>query len=318
MSARRLLVVRPGLMTTVQDLGRWGHQALGVPVAGAMDTASARLANVWVGNPETAAVLEVSVLGPRLRADGPSVVAVAGATFDLRVNDQPVASHAAIALAHGDELAFGARRVGARAYVAVAGGIDTPLVLGSRATHMVSRMGGLDGRALVAGDVLPLGELAASTGRPRVGPMPALDAGESPVLRVLLGPQDDWFTAAAIEALVGATFTVSPQSDRMGFRLSGPALPRRHPGELISEPTPIGALQVPADGAPILLMADRQTAGGYPKIATVITADLPAAAQLAPGDRVRFSAATRHEARAALVAREQAFHALVSDGGTAS
>ncbi len=312
---RAFVVERPGLLTTVQDLGRWGHQAAGVPVAGAMDTYSLRLANNLVGNPDSAASLEVTLLGPSLRAASPLVVAVAGAVFDLTVDDRPVPHGAAVDVAAGAVLRFGERRAGTRAYLAVAGGVATPAVLGSRSTHLVSRMGGIDGRALASGDVVPIGTLAAPPARRATRtPLPVAPVPGECRLRVLLGPQDDWFTTSSLDALLGATFSVSPRSDRMGFRLDGPALMTRRPAELVSEPVAFGALQVPPGGAPILLMADRQTAGGYPKIATVITADLPLAGQLAPGDAVRFAACTRAEARSALIARERDLLRAVPDG----
>lgn len=318
MTGRTLTVLRPGLLTTVQDLGRWGHQAVGVPVAGAMDTYSLRLANGLVGNPETAAALEVTLLGPVLRADAPVVVAVAGAIFDLEVDGRPVPHGAPLALAAGSVLRFLDRRAGARAYLAVAGGLETPLVLGSRATHLVSRMGGVDGRALVAGDVVPVGTAPTRPAtRPTRSPLPLAAAPGARRLRVLLGPQDEWFTKSSVDALLGGTFSVSPNSDRMGFRLDGPALTTKRPGELVSEPVVFGAIQVPSGGAPILLMADRQTAGGYPKIATVVTADLPLAGQLAPGDTVRFAACTRAEARSALIARERDLLRALPEGADA-
>ena len=318
MTAGALTVLRPGLLTTVQDLGRWGHQSVGVPVAGAMDTYSLRLANGLVGNPETVAALEVTLLGPTLRAEAPLVVAVAGAMFDLEVDDRPVLHGAPVALGAGSVLRFRERRAGARAYLAVAGGIATPAVLGSRAPHLVSRMGGLEGRALIAGDVVPV---AVSDARParratRV-PLPLAAAPGARRLRVLLGPQDEWFTVSSFDALLGGTFSVSSTSDRMGFRLEGPALTTKRPGELVSEPVAFGAIQVPPGGVPILLMADRQTAGGYPKIATVITADLPLAGQLAPGEPVRFAACTRAEARSALIARERDLLRALPEGDEA-
>ena len=213
---------------------------------------------------------------------------------------------------------FEATVTGARAYLAVAGGLETPGVLGSRATHVVSRMGGLDGRALLAGDVLPVATGATRpAGRATRSPLPLAEAPGPRRLRVLLGPQDDWFTMSSVDALLGGTFSVSSRSDRMGFRLDGPMLTTKRPGELVSEPVAFGALQVPSGGAPILLMADRQTAGGYPKIATVITADLPLAGQLAPGEAVRFAACTRAEARSALIARERDLLRALPEGGTA-
>lgn len=306
MAGATLDILRPGLLTTVQDGGRWGHQALGVPVAGAMDTASLRHANLLVGNAADAAALEVTLLGPRLRARADVHAAVAGATFELDLDGHPIAMDTPFTMAAGAVLTFGRRVAGARAYLAVAGGVDVPLVLGSRATHLVSRMGGLDGRALRAGDTIAIGPPPAAVPRRAAAGPAAHWIGAGPhVLRVLLGPQHDWFSEASRHALLATPFTVSPRSDRMGFRLDGPALSRAQGGELLSEPVPFGAIQVPAGGDPILLMADRQTAGGYPKIATVIAADLPVAGQLGPGDQIRFLGCSRAEAVAALIARER-------------
>lgn len=310
MSGRQLAVVRAGLSTTVQDLGRWGHQALGVPVAGPMDTYAHRFANACVGNPSTAATLEVTMLGPEVEATAAIRAAVAGATFDVAVNGTAVPLHTAFDVPAGARLRFGMRHQGARAYLAVAGGIATPPVLGSRATHLVSGMGGVDGRALAAGDMLPVGESAGARGGPAATAASATTFGYLPEgararLRVLLGPQDAWFTRAALDALTTGAFTVSTRSNRMAYALDGPPLPVARDGEPISEPVPFGAIQVPAGGAPLLLMADRQTAGGYLKIATVILADLPVAGQLAPGDVVSFVPCTRAEALAALIARER-------------
>lgn len=312
MTGRAIVVLRPGLLTTVQDLGRWGYQSLGVPIAGAMDTRALRQANALVGNPSGAAALEITLLGPVLRAETGLCLALAGAAFTLTVDGVPAPFGRAVHVPAGATIAIGGRMpgAGARAYLAVDGGIATVPVLGSRSTHLVSRMGGHEGRALVAGDTLPLGDpvLADVAGRAAVEPVTSPTDG---CLRVLLGPQHDWFDSGMVERLVSAAFTVGARSDRMGFRLEGPPIDIARKAELISEPVPFGAIQVPAGGEPILLMADRQTAGGYPKIATVITADLPAAGQLAPGDPVRFVACTRAEARAALIARErEVLHAM--------
>lgn len=297
-------VVKPGLQTTVQDLGRWGHQALGVPVAGPMDTFSHRVANLLVGNANTAATLEITLIGPELEFAADATIAVCGADFDIAANGRPVGLAVTTRIGRGTRLVFGRRRSGARAYLAVAGGFQTPQVLGSRATHLVSAMGGLEGRALMAGDQLPFA--AAGTEVPiRRGPGLTLPASGRTRLRLLPGPQAEWFEASAAAVLTSVSFRVSPRSNRMGFRLEGPPLARRHAREPISEPVAFGALQVPAAGEPILLMADRQTAGGYPKIASVIAADLPLAGQMAPGDFIEFAMASRHEAAAALIARER-------------
>lgn len=297
-------VRRPGLLTTVQDLGRWGHQAAGVPVAGPMDSLSHRLANLLVGNESDAATLEVTLIGPDLEFGTAAMIAVCGADFDITANGQAVPSGVSLRVEAGTKLLFGRRRAGARAYLAVAGGIQVPLVLGSRATHLVSHMGGHRGRPLAAGD-----QLAILSGRDdravRRGAGLTLPASQRARLRVLPGPQAEWFAEAAMATLTSVSFRVTPRSNRMGYRLEGPPLPRRRHEEPISEPLAFGALQVPSAGEPILLMADRQTAGGYPKLASVITADLPLAGQLSPGDFVEFALCSRQEAAAALIARER-------------
>ena len=288
-------VRRAGLLTTVQDLGRWGYQAMGVPVAGPMDPYSHRLANALVGNDEEAATLEVTLTGPELEFTDDRHVVVTGAEFEGLSNG---VRH----VRAGDRLVFGPRIRGARAYVAISGGIDTPSLLGSRATHTPSVMGGFEGRALKAGDELPLGR--------RVGPpkgvrdVPTTSTGRA-TLRVIPGPQLDKFAPHALEALVSAPYRVAPDSNRMGYRLEGPVLEHLTGADIISDATPLGALQVPASGQPILLMADRQTTGGYAKIATLISADVSVAGQLAPGDEVRFAVCSQADALSALIAQER-------------
>ena len=298
-----LLVLRPGMLTTVQDLGRWGWQSSGVPVSGPMDMYSHRLANRMVRNPEEAAALELTMTGPELQARGTVVCATAGARFSVTVDGTPVDTGAPFEVRDSSRLRFGARAAGARATLAVRGGLDVPETFGSRATSIVCRMGPFGGRALAAGDELPVGVLPSSgllSGKPL-----QLPAGGARV-RVLLGPHDRLFTAGAVEALLSTRFVVTPQSNRMGYRLSGEGLTARDAPAVLSEATPIGTIQVPGSGQPILLMADRQTTGGYPKIATVITADLPLAGQLAPGDWIEFAGCSRAEAIDALESCEAA------------
>jgi biotin-dependent carboxylase-like uncharacterized protein len=306
-------VVRPGLLTTVQDLGRWSHQALGVPVAGPMDAFSHRLANHLVANPADAAAIEVTLIGPELIVDARTTVAVAGADFDLLLDSEPVSVGSTIPVAPGQRLKFGRRRTGARAYLAVAGGgIASPPVLGSRATHVLSRMGGHEGRPLVAGDRLPVAaEAGCPANRARGLTMPT---GGRARLRVLPGPQDEWFGPGAWRVLTSVSFRISPRSNRMGYRLEGPPLERVLEAEPISQPAGIGAIQVPTAGEPILLMADRQTAGGYPKIGHVISADLCLAGQLAPGDFIEFDRCGYRDAVAALIARERELMAQMVAG----
>jgi antagonist of KipI len=304
MTPASLQVIKPGLLTTVQDLGRYGHQASGVPVAGPMDSFSHRLANQLLGNAADAATLEITLIGPELVVDADTTIAVAGAQFEMTCDDRPAPIGASFAVRAGQRLKFGRILQGARAYLAVAGGVQTPPVLGSRATHLVSRIGGFQGRALAAGDRVPIPAPAAWC-PPRKAPGLTLPTKGRALLRVVPGPQDHWFEHDALKTMSGVSFRISPSSNRMGYRLQGPPLRRVHAGELISEPVGLGAIQVPPAGEPILLMADRQTAGGYPKIGHVIAADLPLAGQLAPGDFIEFVLCTRQEAVAALIARER-------------
>jgi UDP-N-acetylmuramate dehydrogenase len=294
-SIRSVTVLRPGLSTTVQDEGRWGHQNFGVPVSGPMDSVAHRLANAIVGNPRDAATLEATLMGPELRVEQETAAAITGADLSATLDGVEVPRDAPVRCRAGSVMRFGPRRAGVRAYVAFGGGISTPPVLGSRATHVVGRLGGVEGRALQPGDRLPLGE---TTGRSihRKDARWSRPNEQGTRLRVLPGPQDGYFTAEAMTALQQTRFTVSPQSDRMGYRLT-PERPVAFEatGTMISDVTFLGGLQVPPSGSPILLMADRQTAGGYPQIVTVITADLPLAGQLAReiGSSSRFVRAPR-------------------------
>jgi KipI family sensor histidine kinase inhibitor len=306
---RSITVLRPGLFTTIQDAGRWGHQASGVPVSGPMDRLSHRVANALVGNEPTAALLEATVAGPELRLENGAVIAVTGADLSARLDAEEIPLHRPVKCRPGAVLRFGERRSGARAYIAFSGGITVPPVLGSRATHTYCGLGGLDGRPVVAGDRLPLGE--ERTVSPwRVVSTPPRSVSGGAKVRVLPGPQLDFFPPDALEVLERTRFTVTSQSDRMGYRLIGAAIPRLAGREMISDATFGGAVQVPPSGDPILLMSDRQTSGGYPQIATVITADVPMAGQLAPGDWIEFEICTRHQAMSALIAQEGTILAL--------
>lgn len=296
-----LVVIRPGMLTTIQDLGRWGYQHVGVPVAGPMDWYSHRLANQLVGNHADAAAMEITLIGPELEAAAPTTCVVQGAQFEATLNGEPVDVQRPFVIPTGRRLRFGARRHGARATLAVSGGFDVPADFGSRSTSMISAMGPFEGRALRAGDVLTVGvpnRQPASIGRPLQSP----EGGAR--VRVIRGPHDAGFTTKAVEDLFTSRFTITAQSNRMGYRLEGPPLAHAGTADILSDATPVGSLQVPASGQPILLMADRQTTGGYPKICTLITADLPLAGQLAPGDWIEFIECTRNEAVAALRERE--------------
>jgi antagonist of KipI len=304
-----LHVVRPGMLTTIQDAGRWGWQGRGVSVAGPMDPYAHRLANALVGNSSSAATLEVTLTGPELECEDERMLAVTGADFDVALDDLAVRMNTAFVAPAGSRLRFGRRRRGARAYVAIGGGIVVPPVLGSRATHVLGHMGGVAGRPVRAGDRLPLGPPNPGSDLSG-GPMtfPVL-AEERARVRVVPGPHSGRFDAEALDRLQSAPYVVEPASDRMGFRLRGPSIDAGR-GELISDAVPLGALQVPPSGHPILLMADRPTTGGYPIVATVISADVGVAGQLGPGDAVSFAVCSRQDALAALIARERPLMAL--------
>jgi antagonist of KipI len=306
-------IVKPGLQTTIQDEGRWGLQSRGVPVAGPMDPCSYRVANALVRNDRNQAAFEIALIGPELEFEDERLVAVAGAEFALSLDGVDVPPNAAFVAGAGSRLRFGARVRGSRAYLAIAGGVAVMPVMGSRATHLVSRLGGLEGRALTAGDRLPLGETQKGSG----GFFAALSKiypttfwGPHARVRLLPGPQHEYFSSDALDLLQSAPYSIGKDSDRMGFRLEGPLLRHVRGADIISDATPLGALQVPGSGQPVLLMADRQTSGGYPKVATVITADIGVAGQLGPGDTISFSICTPRDAFAALIAQEQALMAL--------
>ena len=270
-------VLSPGPLTTIQDLGRPGWAHIGVPRSGAADRPALRLANRLVGNQERAPALEATLIGPKLRFDGPTVVALTGATVDGAEMNTP------LLLSADDVLKVGTARRGLRTYIAFQGGIDAPLTLGSAATDVLT---GLGPRKLERGDLLMMrGERAS--GALSLAPPPATPLPDLPVLQLLLGPRQDWFTSEAIRCLTTETYRVDPASNRIGLRLSGPSLDRARPGELPSEGLVPGAIQVPPTGQPIMLLADHPTTGGYPVIAVVHSDDLPLAAQLRPGDPIR-------------------------------
>jgi biotin-dependent carboxylase-like uncharacterized protein len=305
-------VVDGGLLTTVQDTGRFGYQRYGVPTSGALDLFAVRAANRLVGNDEDAAAIEMTLIGPRLRFLVPATVALTGADLSASLDGRPVPRWQSVLAGAGAVLSFGAAADGMRAYLAVAGGIDVPVVLGSRSTYTRSRLGGVDGRALKAGDLLAIGtERPVLLGGVRKLPDAYRPAyGHSHALRVVLGPQDDRFTARGIETFLSSSYSVTPQSDRMGYRLAGPRIEHSRGPDLVSDGTPHGAVQVAGDGVPIVLLADRGTTGGYTKIATVIGPDLPMVAQAAPGDTVTFARVDLDAAYAAVREQERRLDAI--------
>jgi antagonist of KipI len=274
-------VLSPGLLTTVQDLGRYGYAHLGVSASGAADALSLRAGNLLVGNAENAAALEMTLLGGAFEFSANTTVALTGSDFD---GGAPWWS--AFEVKAGEALRLGPTRSGARCYLCVRGGISVPMVLGSASTHLLTGMGGFEGRALRKGDVLAID--ADTVGPPRRGVLKFQIRRD--VLRVTDGPQRDWFD----HGLDGLVYKVAEESDRMGLRLQGPKIDCAR--ELVTEGVSLGAIQVPRGGEPIILFVEHQTTGGYPKIANVISADLPAVGQLRPRDEVRFEPVSLDEA----------------------
>lgn len=306
-------IMSPGLLTTIQDRGRYGYQAFGIPVSGALDEYAFRVANLLVGNDENAAALEITMLGPTIKVLAPAVIALTGADLDARLNGGKLPTWQAIAVNPKDEIYFNRVKCGCRAYLAVAGGIDVPLVMGSRSTYLRGNIGGLEGRTLRAGDKLKVRKQAFES-RNRIGcrvPPGFIPNYESSfTLRVVLGPQDDHFTPTGLNTFLNSEYTVTNEADRMGYRLEGAKIEHVSGGDIISDGIPLGAIQVPGHGLPIVMLADRQTVGGYPKIATVISTDIYRIAQAKPGDKVRFTVVSRVEALKLLRRQEAALKQL--------
>ncbi|MDF9845031.1 MULTISPECIES: biotin-dependent carboxyltransferase family protein [unclassified Paenibacillus] len=340
-----LLIMKPGLLTTVQDLGRYGYQQYGVIAGGAMDSYALRMANLLVGNEEQAAGLEMTVLGPEITFAAPALIAVCGGGMAPLLDGQPLPLWRTAYVPKGTRLHFGRLPGGCRAYLAVAGGIDVPVQLNSRSTYLRAGIGGHQGRALRSGDVLPVGtpssraaawterltrvrgtgsivseplnnrqleeRSAVNSGAEAAAtaawyPVPAMipDYPEAPVIRVIEGEEYEMFSSESRRRFLSEPYTILPESDRMGYRLSGSALSLVQEQGLASAAVTFGTIQVPAEGTPIILMADRQTTGGYPKLAQVITADLSLLAQAPSGSRVHFRLVTLRESQEQLLQRE--------------
>jgi antagonist of KipI len=311
----RIQVLKPGVQSQLQDLGRFGYQNLGVPVCGAMDAWSHRLANLLAGNAEDEATLEMVLMGPSLVFETAIQIAITGADLSPRLNGEVVPMNQRIQVAPGSQLDFGRRITGLRAYLAVHGGFAVDRIMGSRSTYVRGGFGGLEGRALRKGDVMAV----ASAPPAPPAPTPALavpsllpspDASAVTPVRVIVGEHWDRFSAQAQALLFSAPYKINPQSDRMGYRLDGPALQRQDTEELISEAMSFGTIQVPSDGQPIVLMAERHSAGGYPKMAHVVSVDLPLMAQLAPQQQLRFERIDLEQAQTLYLQRERQLSAL--------
>ena len=284
-----------GPLTTVQDLGRTGHLRYGIPPSGPVDRESFLLANRLVGNADTAAGLECTYMGPRFQVDRACAIAVTGAAAPVTVNGEPASRWTTILLRAGDTVRVGAPRAGVLSYIAFSGGLDVPVVLGSRSTYVRGRLGGLEGRALRQGDALNVLDGPLPVVR-SLAPPPSLGTEAETIVRVVLGPQADRFTDEGIRTFLGSAYEMTQQSDRMGARLRGPRIAHTRGHDIVSDGIALGSIQVPGDGQPIVLLVDRQSTGGYTKIATVCSFDIGRIGQVKPGQTLRFRAVTVDEA----------------------
>lgn len=289
-------VVKAGLCTTIQDIGRIGYQQYGVPVSGVMDEFAFRVANFLVEADENNAVLEIPYLGPTLEFDFDITIAITGANLSPKINGQDIAMWKSINIRKGDVLTFSTIRSGARAYLAFSAEIDVPFVNGSKSTLLKSRLGGFEGRQLKIGDILNFKNPKLVAKRKILASKYIPEYLKNEEIRVVLGPQDDYFTEKGINTFLNSEYEVTKEADRMGMRLEGEAIEHKNKADIISDAAVFGSIQVPGNGKPIILLADRQTTGGYTKIATVIKAELPKLAQMTTGNKIKFRKLTVEEA----------------------
>lgn len=281
-------ILFPGPLSTVQDAGRFGYLKSGIGTSGVMDREAYETANRLLQNTAGEAVIEATLLGPALFSDSDCVCCITGADMAPRLDGQSVPMYRPFLIRAGQTLSLSAAVNGCRSYLAFAGGIDVPLVLGSRSTNLKCRLGGYQGRALQKDDVLSLGPATADVSALLQNKAPKPFFSSSVTVRVIEGPQAEYFTKRGKQTFYGCPYVVSPESDRMGYRLEGPAVESENGVDIVSDGIALGAVQIPPSGKPIILLSDRQTTGGYAKIATVISKDIPRLAQLKPGDQVLF------------------------------
>lgn len=303
-------VIQPGPFTTVQDSGRYGYQRYGVPPSGAFDNYAYRTGNLLVGNEEKAASLEITLSGCQLRILGDRVVAITGADLMPTLNDDTLPMWKSISISYGDIISFRRLKSGCRAYLAITGGISVPQVMSSASTYARAGIGGFEGRQLRKGDILQAAEAPPIAAGGQIPHRYIPQYSPQIELRVIPGPQDNHFTENGIRTFLESTYIVSTRADRMGYRLDGPRIQHRLKADIISDGVPLGAVQVPDDGLPIILLADRGTTGGYTKIATVISPDIPKVAQAKPGDEIKFRQVMESEAEIALEEYERNIRAI--------
>ncbi|UOR11511.1 5-oxoprolinase subunit C family protein [Halobacillus amylolyticus] len=321
-------IIKEGLLTSVQDLGRTGYQKYGVIVSGSMDPYAHRIANLLVGNDEAEATLEATLLGPAIEFQEDVLLSICGGNLSPTINGEKVHMWRAIYVKAGSVLKFGKSQSGCRAYIAIAGGMDIPNVMDSQSTYIRAKIGGYQGRAVKSGDEISIrppdqeqtsklahmrkqmqdGHFYETDWTPSADMIP--DYSSQPLIQLIKGPQYALFNEESQQNIYKEPFTISSQSDRMGYRLNGTTLSLQNPKELISEAVAFGSIQVPPDGNPIILMADRQTTGGYPKIGQIASVDLPLVSQLKPGDQITFTEVTLEDAQKAFIHQEKAIQLL--------
>ncbi|TJX14209.1 biotin-dependent carboxyltransferase family protein [Tissierella creatinini] len=291
----RIRFIKSGLFTTIQDKGRWGYQQFGMPVAGAMDNFASRVANLLVGNDENEALLETTFMGPEIEFDCHEIIAITGANMKPKINGDPVAMWTSIPVSKGDKLSFESAVTGLRGYIAFSRIIKVPEIMGSKSTYIRGKLGGLEGRKITNGDELTLGEKTLSDTGTYIPKNFIPIYPKEYTLRIILGPQDDYFTEEGIQTFLNSTYKITSEADRMGYRLDGPLITHKKGADIISDGIVFGSVQVPGSGLPIIMMSDRGTTGGYTKIATVVTPDLSILAQMAPGTTLTFEKADVYE-----------------------
>ncbi|MBC8588969.1 5-oxoprolinase subunit C family protein [Paratissierella segnis] len=303
----KIIIKKPGLFTTIQDQGRWGFQQFGITTAGAMDNFSMRIANMLIGNKENEALLECTFLGPEVEFGCDEIISITGANMSPKINGEPALMWTSIRVNAGDKLTFSGVLNGLRTYIAFSKGIDVPKVMGSKSTYVRGNLGGLNGGKLSENDEIKLGEKSLSNEGSYLlkGFMPIYK--KENVVRVVMGPQDDYFTDEAIQAFLNSIYKVTAESDRMGYRLDGPKIEHKLGADIISDGIVSGSVQVPGHGSPIIMMNDKQTTGGYTKIATVITPDLNLLAQMSPGCELRFEKVTVEKSHELYIEYENQF-----------
>ncbi|MCY6369190.1 biotin-dependent carboxyltransferase family protein [Clostridium ganghwense] len=316
-------IKNPGLLTTIQDLGRYGFRKYGVIVSGAMDSFAHRMANIMVGNEEGEGTLEITLMGPEILINKDTLISICGADLSPKINDISISMWRPIYVKKGSILSFGKSNHGTRTYVAFAGFFNIEKIMGSKSTYLRAEIGGYEGRQLKRGDILELKELSNRAleiinniagnineygfAYPNwfISPKILPSYSNSPTVRIIRGGEFNYFNEQSKESLFQNKFLITPQSDRMGYRIKGESIELKESLEMISEAVALGTIQVPADGNPIILLADRQTTGGYPKIGQVISVDIPVVAQLKPGDSISFCEVSLEEAQKLYIEREK-------------